>query len=89
MTDTSLVIRLGPSSDDLGVLAESLRGASGADVTIRVDPDRPLATPEIQIVLAALQDPQGPSALRAESDGPRLATGLRLLGLADRIEVAA
>lgn len=88
MTDTPLVFRLGPSSDDLGALADSLRGASGADITIRVDPDRPLATPEVQLLLAAMQDPLGPSALRAASDGPRLANGLRLLGLADRIEVA-
>lgn len=89
MTDTARVFRLGPPADDLGTLAEFLKAAPGAEVAILVEPDRPLATPELQLLLAAGQDPAGPSALTVGPPSPRLVASLALLGLAAHIEVAA
>jgi hypothetical protein len=89
MTDTAREFRLGPPADDLGALAEFLKAATGADVAITVEPDRPLATPELQLLLAAGQDPAGPFALTVGPQAPRLVAGLALLGLAAQIKVAA
>ena len=89
MTDAPCVYRLGPPSDDLGPLAEFLKASPGAAVTITVDPARALGTPELQLLLAARQDPAGPSALVLEPMSPRLAAGLALLGLDGHLGVAA
>jgi len=89
MTDAPCVFRLGPPSEDLDALAAFLRAAPGAEVAITVEPTRPLSTPELQLLLAARQDPAGPSALTVGPASPRLAAGLALLGLEGRIEVAA
>ena len=89
MTDSPRHFRLGPPLEDLGPLADALRAAQGADLTIHVEPERPLATPELQLILAAAQDPAGPSSLRLAPASGRVASGLRLLGLEGRLEVAA
>ena len=89
MTDSPRLFRLGPPSEDLGALADALRAAQGAGITIHVGPERPLATPELQLLLAAIQDPAGPSSLRLAPASERIASGLRLLGLEGRLEVAA
>jgi hypothetical protein len=81
------LFRLGPPSEDFGALADVLRASRGADLTIRVEPERPLATPELQLLLAAAQDPAGPSSLRLAPASERIASGLRLLGLEGRLEV--
>ena len=89
MTDAPSEFRLGPPSDDLGALAAFLRGNPGVHVAIKVEPARLLTTPELQLFLAARQDPLGPSALTVGPASPRLQAGLALLGLGHRIEVAA
>ncbi|WP_156363033.1 hypothetical protein [Rubellimicrobium mesophilum] len=88
MTESPDLFHLGPPLDQLGALADFLRAARGADVTIRTELDRPLATPEVQLLLAAIRDPAGPSAVRVAPASGRIASGLRLLGLDGCIEVA-
>ena len=89
MTESPRSFHLGPPLDQLGALADFLRAAQGADVTIHVEPERPLATPEVQLLLAAGQDPAGPSSVRLASASDRVVSGLRLLGLEGRLDVAA
>lgn len=89
MTDSPRLFHLGSPSDDLGGLIDFLRGAKGADVTIAVGPERPLSTPEVQLLLAAGADPAGPSSLQVIPASAQITAGLRLLGLEGRIEVAA
>ena len=43
-----------------------------------MEPERPLATPEVQLLLAAGQDPAGPSSVRLASASDRVVSGLRL-----------
>jgi hypothetical protein len=89
MTDSPCPIDLRPPSDDLGALAQVLRAAGRAEVTIHIEPGRSLSTPELQLLLAAAQDPDGPSRLRLFPSSDLLAPALRLLGLEGRLEVAA
>jgi len=89
MTDAPRVLRLGPPSEDLDALAAFLRAAAGTDVTITVDSARPFSTPELQLLLAARQDPSGPASVTVGPASPRLVAGLALLGLEALLEVAA
>lgn len=89
MTDSPREFCLASSSDGLEALADALKDAAGAEITIRVEPERPLAALEVQILLAAAADASGPAALRIAPASPRLEAGLRLLGLEGRFEVVA
>ena len=89
MTESPRLFHLGPPLDDLGALAGFLRAAPGTEVAIHVDPDRALTTPELQLLLAAAQDQAGPSSVRLAAAPGRIDSGLRLLGLEGRLDVAA
>ncbi len=88
MTESPRSFHLGPPLEEICALTDFLRAASGADVIIRVEPERPLASLEIQPLLAALQDPAGPSSVRLAA-AERVAAGLRFLGLEGCFDGAA
>lgn len=88
MTDRPREFHLAASTEEIGALAEFLRDTSCDDVVVRIEPERPLGALEAQLLLAAVADRAGSARVRVAPDGPRIRSGLRLLGLEGRIEVA-